>query len=216
MQKSSVLKLFGLFLALFLPILGSWIYIKDYYNRFITNLAFELGAHYYDLRIVDSTTKDGSLVFHIKNSLPMRDIAGKSHDFELEAAIDMEAVTFNVPMTLALLLAIILTAGIPFRKKREIVFKGVLFLFLLHIGSMLLFSLCTIAEIAQTNPYIHFYLSRHYLAGEALCALKDFLINYAARFEPFLIALYAWFEIHRQKISERAADRPPSTPKSPA
>ncbi len=197
-MKNRLLKILLYFLFLLLPIVFGWNYLKTYYNFFVSNTAFALSAKYYDLAIIQTTTKGKEIRFTIKNGVPLRDINGKSHDFELEVSLDMEAVTFNVPLTLSILLAILLSVKLPLKKRWEILYTGVLLLFLLHFASMLLFSLCTIAPVANLNPYIHFYLSQHYLAGNILCTIKDFLINYAARFEPFLIAFYAWWEVERR------------------
>jgi len=128
----------------------------------------------------------------------MIDDSGKRRDFTFEVTIDMEAITFNLPMTLALLIAIVAIFG---AKRWEIVAYGLGLLLMLHLISIALFILCTLTQISKANPYLAFYLGRHYLADGFLCALKDFLINYAARFEPFLIALYAWVAIRRHQRS---------------
>jgi len=107
----------------------------------------------------------------------------------------MEAVTFNVPMTLALLLAIVLSAKLSKEQRWDILSTGVLLLFLLHLISMATFALCVIEQTQQINPYVHFYLTQHWMPGDYICSIKDFLVNYAARFEPFLIGLYAWWRV---------------------
>ncbi|BCD63151.1 hypothetical protein NitYY0826_C2045 [Nitratiruptor sp. YY08-26] len=198
-MKRHLLKLFMLFLLLLFPTILGWSYIKNYYNFFVSNTSFGITAKYYDLAIQKTDTKGKEIIFSIKNATPMKDIKGKSHDFTMDLSLDMEAVTFNVPLTLSLLLAIVLAFKIPLKKRWEILYTGVLLLFMLHFFSMLLFSFCTIAPVANINPYVHFYLARHYLAGDALCAIKNFFINYAARFEPFLIGVYGWWEARRSK-----------------
>ncbi len=160
---------------------------------------FALSAKYYDLAIIDSKVEKNEIVFTIKNAVPLRDIQGNARDFTMDMALDMEAVTFNIPMTISILLAIILSAKILPKERWEIFYTGFLLLFMLHMFSMLLLSFCTIKEIANINPYIHYYLHKHYLANEFVCAMKDFLINYAARFEPFLIAFFAWYEVQRKE-----------------
>ncbi len=195
-MRSSIFKLTLFFLLLFGPVLMGWVYIKGYYNFFVTSSTFHLVTSYYKLVPIKSSVQGKEVVFTIKNEIPLRDINGKSHDFELDISIDMEAVTFNVPLTLSILLAIILIAKVPRQKKWEVFLTGVALLFLLHMASMLLFALCTIKAITTVNPYIHYYIHQHFVAGELLCAIKDFLVNYAARFEPFLIAFYAWITLH--------------------
>ena len=208
MQKG-ILKLFSLFLLFFAPILIIWLFLKHYYNFFITSSMIHLSSYFYDLTITKTGVENHQLLFTLQNTIPLKDIHGTSHDFAIDTSIDMEAVTFNVPMTLALLLAILWSMKV--KRRWEILSSGLALLLALHLLSMLLFSLCTIAQTASLNPYIHYYLSRHYLAGEILCTIKDFLINYAARFEPFLIALFAWIK----SLNELVEDRRPSTPKSP-
>ncbi len=198
-MRSSILKLTLAFLLLFGPVLVGWIYLKEYYNYFITSSTFHLAASYYKLIPIKSSVHGKEVVFTIKNEIPLRDINGKSHDFEFDISIDMEAVTFNVPLTLSILLAIILIAKVPRQRKWEVFLTGIALLFLLHMASMLLFALCTIKAITTVNPYIHYYIYQHFVAGELLCAIKDFLINYAARFEPFLIAFYAWITVNRSR-----------------
>ena len=194
-MKNSILKITFTFLLLFAPILGGWIYTKKYYNFFVTSFPFYLVANYYKLTPIKNSIKGKDIIFTIKNSIPLLDINGKSHNFSLDISIDMEAVTFNTPLTLSILLAIILIAKVPRQKKWEIFFTGIALLFLLHITSMLLFTLCIIKAMTTLNPYIHYYIHQHFIAGEMLCAIKDFLIHYASRFEPFLIAFYAWITL---------------------
>ncbi len=197
-MQSRLLKV-GIFFLLFLfPAIFGWIHIKTYYNYFITNSMFALSAKYYDLAIIDSKVEKNEIVFTIKNALPLRDIQGNARDFTMDMTLDMEAVTFNIPMTISILLAIILSVKISPKERWEIFYTGFLLLFMLHMLSMLLLSLCTIKEIANINPYIHYYLHKHMVANAVVCAIKDFLINYAARFEPFLIAFFAWYEVQRK------------------
>ena len=198
-MKTRVVKIFLYFLIFLIPSVFLWININQHYNRFISLSAFSITARYYDLTIESIEEKEGYIIFKIKNALPMQDLYGKGRDFEMEISLDMEAVTFNIPMTVSILLAILLASNLGWKKRWEIFYTGLLLLFLLHMASMLLYSLCAIKEIAQNSgPYVAYYINRHLTAPHILCVLKDFLINYAARFEPFLIALYAWVEIKKR------------------
>jgi hypothetical protein len=197
-MRASIVKLFFLFVALLLPILFGWIHFKNYYNFFVTGTTFSLVTDYYGLAIKERSLKGSEISFTVANEIPIRDLKGDSHDFEMDLSLDMEAVTFNVPMTLSILLAILLSAGLDWRKRGEILFMGLALLFLLHFVSMLFVSLCTLKTVAEeSGPYVRFYLTRHWIAPDFLCLFKDFLLSYAARFEPFLIALYGWWEVRR-------------------
>jgi hypothetical protein len=200
MKKLLVAKIFIYFLLMLFPSLILWSNIKYHYNYFLSSSVFYFVAKYYDLEIRSVDIKDKEILFEIKNKIPFKDLGGVKRDFEMKLSLYIEAMTFNLPMTFSILIAICLALSTNLKRKFKVFFIGIILLFFLHLITMGFFVFCIIKEVAKdSNAYVVYYLSQHLIANDMVCVIKDFLINYAIRFEPFLIAFFAWIELRNKK-----------------
>ena len=138
--------------------------------------------------------KGREMTFVLSNSTPVMGPKGIMAPFEIELKFDVESVTFNVPMTLSLITAIILFYGGAWREKLRLAGIGMAALLALHVVTLLIIETSLVAETTETSPLMHFYLSRFTLPLELLENLGMMLNSYAARFEPFLIAVLVWWK----------------------
>jgi len=76
----------------------------------------------------------------------------------------------------------------------------------LHFITMFVIALSLIVSTTLSNDDLMFYMQHAYLPQELLINLGSLLSNYAARFEPFLIALFVWWRMQRNEEEETIAE----------
>ncbi len=204
-NRSSVLKLFGFFVLAYAIFLPSWLLIKDSYNRTVTELSFRGAAWKYDLHVTHSSMNGRDITFSISNSTPILGPKGMMKPFIIDLSLDVESVTFNVPMTLSLITALILTFGGTGREKLRLALLGMGALLTLHLITLSVIAASLFAGTTETSPLMQFYLSRFALPVTFLENLGMLLNSYAARFEPFLIAILIWWQLS-SKVSEETVE----------
>lgn len=195
-ELKSALRLFGVFILAYALLLPSWLLIKDGYNRLITETAFRAAAWKYDLHVTHSTMKGREMTFTLSNTIAMMGPKGMMAPFEIDLSLDVESVTFNVPMTLSLLCALIVTFAAVYNTALRASLIGLGALLGLHLITLGVIAASLFAGTTTSNPMLHFYFSRFYLPIELLENLGMLLNSYAARFEPFLIAVLVWWQLH--------------------
>ncbi len=207
-NRSSVLKLFGLFVLAYAIFLPSWLVLKNPYNRFVTELSFRAAAWKYDLHVTQSTMHGREITFSISNSTPILGPRGMMAPFVMDLSLDVESVTFNVPMTLSLLTALIFTFGGARREKIRLALIGMGALVALHLVTLSVIAVSLFAGTTETSPLLQFYLSRFTLPVTLLENLGMLLNSYAARFEPFLIAILLWWRFEAEQNNHAPAELP--------
>jgi hypothetical protein len=202
-----ILKFFAVFIIAYAIFLPSWLVIKDPYNRAITEIAFAISSWKYDLHVSDSKMKAREMTFSVSNTTPILDRRGKSLNFTIDLSFDIESVTFNIPMTLSLITALILTFGASLKENLRLILIGLSALLALHVITLIVISTSLFAGATLSSQIVHFYLSRFSMPIELLENLGMILNSYAARFEPFLIAILVWWQLqYLSKDKDTLAD----------
>jgi len=195
-----VLKFFAIFIIAYAIFLPSWLVIKNPYNRAITEVAFAISTWKYDLHVSESKMSGREMTFSISNTIPILGAQGKSQNFIIDLSFDIESVTFNMPMTFSLITALIISFGSSWRENIRLSLIGLSALLALHVITLVVISTSLFAGATQSAMIVHFYLSRFTLPIDLLENLGMILNSYAARFEPFLIAILVWWQLQNQKL----------------
>jgi len=193
-----VLKFFAIFIVAYAIFLPSWLVVKNPYNRAITEISFAISTWKYDLHVSESKMQGREMTFSISNTIPIIGARGKSQNFIIDLSFDIESVTFNMPMTFSLITALILSFGSSWRENIHLSLIGMSALFALHVITLVVISTSLFAGATGSSSIVHFYLSRFSLPIDLLDNLGMILNSYAARFEPFLIAILVWWQLQIQ------------------
>lgn len=206
MRTLTLLKLFGFFLLFYALTLALWLNFKPPYQSIVNTLAFKGAGWLYDIKL--NQTKmlpDGTTVMEATNRFASIGLDGKDNSVIFDVILDIGAVTFNVPMTLALLLAIVTVLGTGNKTRFEVIFNGMTLLVGLHLLTMFVISLSLILGAAEQSPRLSFYLQHSWMPRDFLVNLGTLLSTYASRFEPFLIALFVWWQLSVHHKPETSA-----------
>ncbi|MEA2111128.1 MAG: hypothetical protein U9P71_03660 [Campylobacterota bacterium] len=197
MKKSllhnKIVKIALYFLLSFALILPVWLQVNNHYNHFITNMMFHVTALKYEFNITKTSVKESEITFTIKNNTPIKDFRDVERSIDADVLLDTSSVTFNVPMTLALLLALALSFSATLKEKSTLLLKSMSLLILLHVITILIISVSTLIQSAYSSQLMQFYLNRFYLPQEFIFNFASILNSYASRFEPFLLAIFMWW-----------------------
>jgi uncharacterized membrane protein YfbV (UPF0208 family) len=214
MKNSKIaLKFFAIFILSYALFLSTWLVIKNPYNRAITEISFALSTWKYDLHVKESSMQGREMTFSVSNTIPMMGPRGAMAPFIIDLTFDIESVTFNIPMTLSLLAAIIFTLGGSIKEKLRLSAIGMGALFALHVITLIVISISLFAGSTSNSAVVHFYLSRFSMPLEFLENFGMILNSYAVRFEPFLIAILVWWQLEARHPSE--PETPPSQDELP-
>ena len=204
MKKSllhnKIVKILLYFLLSFTLLLPVWLQINTSYNHFITNITFHAAALKYEFKVTKTVLKNREITFSINNTTPIKDFRGVERVIDADITLDTSSITFNVPMTLSLLLALTLTFSGSIKEKSYLLLKSMGLLLLLHVITILIISVSTLIQSAYNLQLMQFYLNRFYLPQEFIFNLASILNSYASRFEPFLLAIFMWWML--QKMNE--------------
>ena len=211
-----LLQLFGLFLLFYALALPLWLGLKAPYQQVVNTVAFKTAGWLYDIRLMQSKTlPDGTTVMTATNRYASVGFDGKDNRVVFDANLDIDAITFNVPMTLALVLAIVTVMGAGRKEKWDALINASALLVILHFLTMFVISLSIIISTADQSEGLAFYLQHKWMPRELLVNLGSLLSSYAARFEPFLIAVFVWWQLGRDRMEkgeEKSAEEDPPLP----
>lgn len=198
-----LLKLFGFFLLFYALSLPLWLGLKAPYQKVVNTVAFKTAAWLYDIRLLKTQLQpDGTTVMTATNRYASVNLEGKDNRVVFDAILDIDAITFNVPMTLALVLAIVTVLGASKKERFDAIINAMALLVALHFLTMIVVSLSVIIGTTEQSPALAFYLQHKWMPRELLVNLGSLLSAYAARFEPFLIALFVWWQLNLKKEVE--------------
>ena len=201
-NRRSLLKLFGFFLLFYALALPLWLGLKTPYQNIVNTVSFKAAAWVYDIKLLHSQIQsDGKTVMTATNRY-ISVLDGKDNGVVFDALLDIDAITFNVPMTLALILAIVTVMNASRKERLDAVFNGMILLIVLHFLTMFVISLSIIIGTTEQSKALAFYLQHKWMPKELLINLGSLLSSYAARFEPFLIAIFVWWQLNTQKTSQ--------------
>lgn len=191
-----LLKLFGLFLLFYAASLALWLWLKGPYQNVVNTVCFKAAGWTYDVKLLDTHLQDdGTTVMTATNRYVSLDLGGKDRKVVFDILLDIDAITFNVPMTLALLLSIVIV--LEGKRKKEEIFNGMMLLVMLHFVTMYVVSISLILSTAEQSKDLRFYLQGAWMPKELLLNIGSLLSHYAARFEPFLIAVFVWWRMNK-------------------
>jgi hypothetical protein len=191
--RNQIVKLILYFALSFTLILPLWLQVNTSYNHFITNISFHIAALKYEFHVTKTLTNKKEITFSIKNSMPIKDFRGVERFIDADITLDTSSVTFNVPMTLSLLLALTFAFKGVIKEKVRLILKSMTLLLILHVITLLIISISTLIQSAYGSQLMQFYLNRFYLPQEFIFNLASILNSYASRFEPFLLAIFTWW-----------------------
>lgn len=198
-----LLKLFGFFLLFYAAALPLWLGLKAPYQNIVNIVSFKAAGWVYDIRLTQTQVQpDGTTIMTATNRYATVSLDGKDNRVVFDALLDIDAVTFNVPMTLALILSIVTVLGAGRKERFDAVFNGMALLIALHFLTMFVISLSIILATAEQSTALAFYLQHKWMPRELLVNLGSLLSSYAARFEPFLIAVFVWWTLSMKKEGE--------------
>lgn len=187
-----IYNLLALFIITYALALPTWLATKTTYNTTLTNFAFSLACYKYDFKIDATHATPKEIHYTISNKIPIKDYAGNTKQIQADITMITEWITRNVPMTLALLIAITLAYK---RTKPHYIAIGITALIALHLATLIVISLSVLIASSMESTLIHFYLSRFSTPSQTLYYIGTFLGNYAYLFEPFLIAFATWAKL---------------------
>lgn len=192
------LRLFGVFLLCYAFTLPLWLGLKGHYQQLGAAWMFEAAGSVYDMKVQSHGLEGRELLFSVRNAKPSMDTMNKERGFIFDASLDVNAITFNVPMTLSLMLSMVFVFR---RTKRvdsvDVLLNGMLALFVLHLLTFFIVSLSVLIGTAEQSDDIMYYLRDAWLPQEFIINFGTMLSSYAARFEPFVIALYVWYQLQK-------------------
>lgn len=191
-----LLKLFGFFLLFYAIVLPLWLGLKAPYQQVVNTVAFKTAGWFYDIKLLHTQLQpDGTTVMTAANRYTSIGYGGKDNNVIFDALLDIDAITFNVPMTLALVLAILTVMPTSRKEKFDAMLNAMVLLVLLHFITMVVISLSIIISTTDQSQNLALYLQHKWMPKELLVNLGSLLSAYAARFEPFLIALFVWWQL---------------------
>ena len=203
-----LLKLFGFFLLFYAIALPLWLGLKAPYQNIVDTVSFKAAGWLYDIRLVNTQVQpDGTTVMTATNRYASIGLDGKDKKVVFDAMLDIDAITFNVPMTLALILAIVTVMGTTRKEKFDAVFNGMALLVALHFLTMFIISLSIIISTTDQSEDLAFYLQHKWMPKELLINLGSLLSSYAARFEPFLISVFVWWQLSMRETGNGEQER---------
>ena len=202
--KHNLLKLFGFFLLYYALALPLWLGLKTPYQNVINTVSFKAAAWIYDIRLLHSNLQsDGTTVMTATNDYLSLTLDGRDNRVVFDTQLDIDAITFNVPMTLALILAIVTVMKAGKKDRFDAVFNGMILLVILHLLTMFVISLSVIIATTEQSKALAFYLQHRWMPKAFLINLGTLLSTYAARFEPFLIAIFVWWWSNSHKTATK-------------
>ncbi len=192
----NLLKLFGFFLLFYAIALPIWLGVKAPYQNVINTTSFLTSSWIYDIKMLQIHRQDdGTTIVTATNRYSTIGLDGKSDRVIFDILLDIDAITFNVPMTLALLLAIVSTLKSRRSEKIDAIVTGMALLAALHFVTMFVVCISLYIGTMEHSKDLAIYLQDKHLPKELLINLGSLLSSYAARFEPFLIAIFIWWKL---------------------
>ncbi len=196
LSARKLLKLFGFFLLFYAIVLPLWLSLKAPYQQVVNTIAFKTAGWCYDIKLLHSRLQpDGTTVMTAANRYTAVGYGGKDNNVIFDALLDIDAITFNVPMTLALVLAILAVMKTTRKEKFDALFNASALLIGLHFLTMFIITLSIIISTADQSENLALYLQHKWMPKALLVNVGTLLSAYAARFEPFLIALFVWWQL---------------------
>jgi len=176
-------------------ILPLWLSLKTLYNELLISISTYLTTFYYNLHVKSVVVEDMTLQFVIENANTLKDFYGEIMYLEFDLLLDGSALFFNTPLTLALLLSIVYARPSSRKLKIKTTILGMLTLTLLHLFTFIVMIISILALLKLHGGVGGSYLSSYYLPPLFLEYFATFLNSYAVYFEPFLIALFTFFNL---------------------
>ena len=192
-----ILRSVVIFILAYLVSLTLWIQVKPYYGAVMTRLGSECAATFSDFRL-DAHTHDNETS---KSTFSRLIISRQgTADLAIDIAIKVSNYTFNIPLTIALVAALIPIISWNIRTMVEVavLLISIHFAYVFFNTCLQLFYYAhpgqADASLPATTVGTQYFLEFTWV----------FIDNMVVRFEPFLVALYLIFKSSRkqsQKIS---------------
>ena len=179
--KSRIGIALGLFVVSYIVFLLMWVQVKSYYGMGINKAGTYAASFVHDMQV--EKFEQGREVGQITLSRTISTSRGLG-DLVLDIKVNVSNYSFNVPLTLALIVSLYPI----FRWRKFPILEALCILIAMHF--MYVFSYCNYEvyrHLVQANV-ITYSNTMHFLV-EYLWVFMD---NMVVRFEPFLLAVYLW------------------------
>jgi len=195
MHLKQVGKIALTFVLVYPFILFAWLEVQVFYNTFIVQSIMSLVDLYFPFTVTLVEHTEKHFDFLIVDTLTMQ---GQELSYKAKMELDTSNITFNVPMTLSAVLALI----IQLRRSVAdfwILLQVVVILMGLHFITIGFLPLYDLYQAMQVNDMMKEYLKDYATPLHDYTYIQNFLIAYGVRFEPFLMMVFTWFRLQASK-----------------
>lgn len=153
---------------------------------------------YFDFH-VDSLDSNGKrFTYLLSDARTLYNQFNEPFHFQYSLSFALDIITYNIPMTLSAVLALIITQA---KSKLDylLLIHVIVLLILLHCITIYFVVLGATIDLAYSKKLLQAYLQEHTLLIHDRGYIKLFLVQYGIRFEPFLMMVYTWFKMHSRR-----------------
>ena len=202
-QLNKALKEVGEFFIHFVLYYASFLYIwltyEHLYNHFVLESAMGLYAWHIDMDIVATQVIDKFKIEFMLSNEYFRSLGAPPSPFTPYA----NSITFNIPMTLAGVVALIIMRGKSYKDYLLIV-HVLLLLFMVHFIYIYTYAIGNIVKASEVQPILQQYLAQFSLIFKDASyyeMISIFIRLYVVRFEPFIMMVYVWGFLKSSKVA---------------
>ncbi len=182
-KKSHYLYALVVFVVSYLVTLLVWLYLKNYYAILTVKVASNVTAILKGVKLTNMSVESDKCVayFLYEKYIPLKGLVKA----EMDIALWTSKYTYNVPLTIALIVSFALIT----RWKKRSIFEVAFILFLVHMLYIVTFQGLQIYYVLASEQLIK--------QSKIVQFIWEFLWNFTnsmvIRFEPFLVILYLYF-----------------------
>ena len=192
-----IVKIFLLFILFYWIILYVWLEVQSYYNILLSDSMIGLFTWYFDFNILSSEVDGMVFQYFIEDTKIFYMEEGKSLIMNMGIKLNPMDISYNIPMTLSAVMAIIVVKG---QKKIDyllLIYVSILLILLHFITIYFLLLTGTTKLVLQNSMFMEFFQKEHLVCYDEYQYIFKFLREYAIRFEPFLMMFYVLGKIGR-------------------
>ena len=193
-----ILKIFLFFILFYGVILYMWLEVRSHYNLLLSDSMIGLFTWYFDFNILGSEVDGMVFQYFIEDTKTFYTQEGKALIMNMGMKLNPMTISYNIPMTLSAVMAIIVVKG---QKKMDylLLVYVLILLIILHFITIYFLLLTGITTLVLHNSmFMELFQKEHLVWYDEYKYIFQFLKDYAIRFEPFLMMFYVWGKIGRK------------------
>jgi len=201
-QLNKALKEVGEFFIHFIIFYASFLYIwltyEHLYNHFVLQSGMKLYAWHIDLDIISTKVIDKFRIEFMLTNEYFKSLGAPPTPFIPYAS----SITFNIPMTLAGVVALLIMQGKSL-KDYLLILHVLLLLFMVHFLFIYIYAIGNIVKASQVQPILEQYLATYPMVFDDASyyeSITIFIRLYMVRFEPFVMMIYVWIFLKNDKV----------------